>query len=322
MVTIRMVHRKSAILSPSALACLSRVPTINLTMGCVHSCLYCYTRGYRAYPGEGKVDVYENTPERLQAELQRRKRKPDSVYFSPASDLFQPVFPVLDLAYEVIRSLLECGIGVAFLSKGTIPEKHMSLLRAHAGLVRAQIGLITLDSELLRTFEPNAAPAAVRVEQMKRLADSGIKTQLRIDPILPAVTDDEQTFEELCRTTAECGVSQIAASLLFLRPAPLRRLGTAAKSSPVVARCLARFETSQRLAIHAEDSSVTALPAIERETTFQRLEQCATRHGLTVRRCSCKNPDIAKGTCSIAGEWQRQMAGSAQADFSGVLEGS
>ena len=76
MVNVRVVHtkRKSAVLTPSSLACLSRIPTVNLTMGCAHGCLYCYTRGYRVYPGEGTVYVYENTLDLLQRELQRRKR--------------------------------------------------------------------------------------------------------------------------------------------------------------------------------------------------------------------------------------------------------
>ncbi len=182
MVTVRRICRKSAVLTPSTLACLSRIPTVNLTMGCAHGCLYCYTRGYRAYPGEDKVDVYANVLEKLQDELRRKRRKPLAIYFSPASDLFQPVPEILDLAYGVIEEILTRGIGIAFLTKGVIPERHMGLLRRNADLVRAQIGLITLDETLLHTFEPNAASAAVRVAQMKRLTKSGIKTNFVSTP--------------------------------------------------------------------------------------------------------------------------------------------
>ena len=48
---------------------------------------------------------------------------------------------------------------------------------------------------------------------------------------------------------------------------------------------------------------MTALPARERERIFQRLENVAARFSLAVKRCACKNPDIATGTCSIAGDW-------------------
>jgi DNA repair photolyase len=321
MVRVIRIERKSAVLTPSSLACLSRIPTVNLTMGCAHGCLYCYTRGYRMYPGEGTVQVYENTLELLRQELRRKKRNPVAVYFSPASDLFQPVPQVLDLAYHVLEHIFSRGIGVAFLTKGVIPEPHMSLLNENADLVRAQIGLITLDDELLRVFEPNTAPVAVRLAQMKQLTGSGIKTQIRLDPILPALTDDEKTFRQLCRAAADAGVNDVAASVLFLRPAVMRRLHQASEASAAVARCLAAFADARRLAIHAERSSVIALPWQERERIFSRLENIASGHGLAVKRCACKNPDIASGTCSIAGDLRRERA-STEATLFARLEGA
>ena len=306
MVTVRKVLRKSAVLSPSSLVCLSTIPTVNLTMGCAHNCLYCYTRGYRAHPGEGKLDVYENAFEKLREELDRKRRKPKAVYFSPASDLFQPVPEVLDIAYDMIRHLLVREIGIAFLTKGAIPKKHLSLLLAHPSLVHAQIGLITTDETVLQIFEPNAASSDIRIAQMRQLAGAGIRTQVRLDPILPGVTDDTHTFESLCQTTVTCGVNEMAASVLFLRSMPMHRLKNAAKTTPLVARCLKAFQSAHRMAIHAERSSVIALSAPEREAIFRRLEYIAGQHGLVVKRCACKNPDIATGTCSIAGDWPQR----------------
>ncbi|NIM06760.1 MAG: hypothetical protein GTN65_14345 [Armatimonadetes bacterium] len=100
----------------------------------------------------------------------------------------------------------------------------------------------------------------------------------------------------------------MAASVLFLRPAVMRRLLQASAASAAVAGCLAAFSNPQRIAIHAERSSVTALPLQERERVFHRLENVAAGHGLTVKRCACKNPNISSGMCSIAGEWQRTRA--------------
>lgn len=304
MVKLTTIKRKSALLTPSSLACLVEIPTVNLTMGCAHGCLYCYTRGYRSYPGEDTVNLYENSWELLREELRRRRLKPAAVYFSPASDLFQPVPEILEIAYRLLREILDRGIGVAFLTKGVIPARHMSLLQEHAALVRAQIGLITLDEALLRTFEPRAAPPFVRVAQMKLLTQGGIKTQLRIDPILPQLTDDEPTLRAVCRSAAEAGVTDIAASVLFLRPALTRRLWQASRRNAAVASCLGAFSTPQRIAIHAAHSSVIALPREERARIFNRLENVAASYGMTVKRCACKNPDIANGRCSIAGEWQ------------------
>ena len=91
MVEVKMVKRKSHVLSPSGLDCLAHIPTVNVSNGCAHGCLYCYTRGYSIYPGEEKIEVYENLLEKLKKELPRKKRRPRAVYFSPSSDVFQPV---------------------------------------------------------------------------------------------------------------------------------------------------------------------------------------------------------------------------------------
>jgi DNA repair photolyase len=310
MVKVITTERKSAVLTPSSLACLSRIPTVNLTMGCAHGCLYCYTRGYSAYPGEGTVNVYSNSLELLRAELRRKRKKPDSIYFSTASDLFQPVPEALDLAYGILQEVFKHDIGLSFLTKGVIPERHMALLRENADLVRAQIGLITLDKALLRIFEPFAASPEVRMAQMKQLTDSGIKTQLRIDPILPALTDDDRTFRELCSSAADAGVTTAAASMLFLRPAVVKRLRQVTEARSAVGKCLSQFRNHQKITIHAKQSSVTALPVQHRERIFQRLENIASCYRMTVKRCACKNPDIAGRTCSIAGEWRRKHAGT------------
>ena len=59
-------------LTPSSLACLAHVPTVNLTAGCAHECCYCYARGYLTHPGEGRVAFYTNTLAKLRDELRKR----------------------------------------------------------------------------------------------------------------------------------------------------------------------------------------------------------------------------------------------------------
>lgn len=135
MIQVIASERKSAVLTPSSLACLAHVPTINLTAGCAHECRYCYARGYLTHPGEGKIRLYTNTLVRLRDELRRKRKKPTMVYFSPSSDPFQPVPEILDMTYDVFRFLLESKTGVAFVTKGQIPERHRKLLAAHAPLV-------------------------------------------------------------------------------------------------------------------------------------------------------------------------------------------
>jgi DNA repair photolyase len=302
-VEVLSIERKSAVLTPSSLACLSRIPTVNLTAGCAHGCTYCYTRAYSTYPGESTVVFYSNTFRKLREELSRKRRKPTAVYFSPSSDVFQPVPEVLNMAYDVFQYLLDRGISIAFLTEGHIPERHMRLLQAHASQVRAQIGLITLDGDLLRTFEPHCPSPETRLAQIRQLAASGIVTQVRLDPILPGLTDDDATLERLCSELKAAGVERIAASTLFLRTGVVYSLKEHIEDQALLGSLLEPFKAGGRIPIHAANSTVFALPPETRRTIYARLQAIAQRQGLAVHVCACKNLELASSSCSIAGDW-------------------
>jgi len=307
MVNLEFVERKSAVLTPSSLVCLSKTATINLTSGCAHGCAYCYTKGYSSFPGESTVRLYENIAEKLDQELAKKRILPRSVYFSPSSDLFQPIPEVQALGLRVVETLLQRGIGVAFLTKGTIGEKFFELFAKHPRLVQARIGLITTDQSLLSQLEPGAASVALRLKQAKRLIQLGIQTSMRADPIIPGLTDDEITFENLCSQMRAVGVQELAASILFLRPAISLSLQKSLGGTKLLQTIQSRFVKSKRLSIHAEHSTVNALPIEERREIFARLKKLTDHHGLCLRLCACKNPDIDSGSCLIAGIWNEPL---------------
>jgi len=305
-------ERKSAVLTPSSLDCLAHVPTVNLTAGCAHECRYCYARGYLTHPGDGRVTFYTNTLAKLREELRRRRKKPTTVYFSPSSDPFQPVPEVLNMAYDVFRFLLESEIGVAFVTKGRIPERHRNLLAAHAQLVQGRIGLITLDPGTAAAFEPGAAIPEVRLAQAAELIGAHIPIEARLDPILPSVTDGADCLEPLCEALARSGVRKIATSVLFLRPAVVGSLRRHVKDKRMLNRLLDCFTSSEPLAIHAGNSRVRALPTSARLEIIERLKSIAERYGLEVLVCACKNPDISRGSCHISGRWAPAPRGGSQ----------
>jgi len=295
------IERRSAVLTSSRLACLANVATINLTAGCAHRCIYCYAQGYSTSPRDGTVHYYENTADKLAEELRRKRKLPRAVYFSPSSDLFQPVSEVLDMAMDVLGILFERRVNVSFLTKGRIPRRHMALLKKNASFVQAQIGLTTVDEAVLDAFEPHAAAPEVRLAQAKELVEAGIATTGRLDPILPGLTSDEESLREVCSGFAATGVRIVAASTLFLRPAISHSLRESLRGNPMCQRLFDAFCRRHRLAIHAERSSIVALPEQARREIYERLESVAGEFGLQVRVCACKNPDLSNKACHIAG---------------------
>ncbi|MBI4284133.1 MAG: radical SAM protein [Chloroflexi bacterium] len=304
MVTVIQVDRKSGVLKPSSLACLSHIPTINLTSGCAHGCLYCYANGYSIHPGKDRVMIYENVLRRVEEELTRKRAKPQAVYFSPSSDLFQPVPEVLELCFSVLEFLLRKDIGIAFVTKGHIPERTMKLLLSHSDKVRAQIGIITVDENIRRIFEPNTAGTSKRLEQMARLVAGGIATEARIVPIMPGFTDDAVSLDNLFHSIAHTGVKRAAISTLFLRQAVAESLKRGISDQIMLDTLLSFYKGVRRLATHAVNSSIAALPLPKREEIYARMKEIASKYFIDLSICACMNTDINCGTCNITGRWQ------------------
>ncbi len=307
MVTVTEVERKSAVLTPSSLKCLSQIPTVNLTSGCAHGCLYCYSNGYRSHPGRNKVMVYKNTLKKIEQELARKRTKPQAVYFSPSSDVFQPLPEVLTLGHSIFELLLSVNIGVVFVTKGRIPDDTMGLLLKHSDKVRAQIGIITPEKDIWRLFEPNTADPSVRFRQMEKMVAGGIPTEARLVPVLPGITDGVGSVDKLVSSIADAGVKRMAVSTLFLRPAITESLRRGVSNRKMLEDLFSLYENSRRIATRAEHSSIFPLPLETRQAVYARFREAADKRGVEMSICACMNPDILAGTCNISGTWPDQV---------------
>jgi DNA repair photolyase len=285
-------------LTPSSLPCLRGLPTINITEGCSHGCTYCYTQGYTNYPGPGRVVLFENTAELVQDELRRKRRHPRRVYFSPSSDAFQPLAEVREVTFQTMSVLLNADIEVAFLTKGFVDERFLNLFSAKPSLVHAQVGITTLDHGLWEAFEPHSAPPQERLGSISGLKNIGVAVWARLDPLIPDVTDTDRNLEPLLTELAERGIRAVAASYLFLRPAFRRSL-----SDQMLKHGEGHVSTddwSWRTLADGQSGGL-AMSVQDRTRRFSRLKDLATRHGIDVHVCTCKNPDLPGPDCQIAG---------------------
>jgi DNA repair photolyase len=296
-----VANRKSSVLGPSTLACLSDAATINVTLGCAHGCAYCYGRAYQCYPGHGKVVLYGNLLALARAELPRKKRRPTCAYFCPSCDPFQPIPAVLDSTYELMQFFLDEGIDVTFLTKGRPPKRFLRLFGCQPRRVSGQVGLTSLDESFLRLAEPGAPSPSERLAGMADLTRLGIPVTLRMDPMWPALTDGDAHLSDLLHAAKSAGVSGVAASYLFLRSklkkpifSVLAALGAGA------AKCRSMLAEVAPLAIDAKSSKVLALPAAYRKEGYENARTIASRFGLPLRICGCKNRDLTAEACGLA----------------------
>ncbi len=261
-------------------------------------CKYCYVQGYSHYPGAERVILYANTPDLVARELQRKRKKPRRVYFSPSSDAFQYYPEVQDVSLRTMAVLLEADVELAFLTKGFITRRFLELFARHADRVFAQIGLTTLDRGLWRRFEPRTAPPELRIETIHALAHLGIRTTVRLDPLIPNLTDADDNLLPLLRALAQAGIRDAAASYLFLRPRFERSVRSLIEAGEPAAAGPTRWAYQE----FADGSGGgMMIPLAERARRLARLEALGNSFGIRIHPCRCKNPDLGVESCGIVG---------------------
>jgi DNA repair photolyase len=287
--------RKSKVLTPAQFGCLSGIPTLNVTAGCIFQCTYCYARGYRQAPPPGEVHLYVNLAGLLKEELEKKKVLPQWAILNTSSDCFQSHPDILNVTYEVVQTLLHWRIGISFLTKGLIPHRFFGLFKRSPDKILAQIGLVSLSERYWREYEPGTPFAEERLENVQRLKEIGIVPEVRIDPIIPFVTDTESEAMALFGRLKEIGVKRATLSYLHLRPAIQKQLMK--ELSPLHRRMMESCFGIQEWKTVGSSAQTKLLPKTIREKGYRRMKGIAERFGVTASVCQCKNPDLKGDLC-------------------------
>ena len=291
---IEYIERKGHVLTRPTLKCLSQVASVNPTLGCSHQCVYCYARGYSIYPGDGNVLVYENMSEKLKKELSGRRKLPSYVFFSPICDVLQPIPQVLNVTYELMHILLEHGIGVNMLTKGKIPEKFLLLFQKYKALLHVQIGITTVNRDIQKKMEPYASTPQERIQNIERLCSIGILPEVKLDPLIPGVTDTKANLTALFKVLQGFGVNSAGINYLFLRPQIKKNLYNSLRKTPFLPKILGHYQKGTSLDLLAEQSRVIALDVHYRKRAYEEISEWARDYGIYAYVCGCKNPDITE----------------------------
>jgi DNA repair photolyase len=294
------IDKKSQILTPSSLPCLAKIPTINISAGCSHNCVYCYSKGYSNYPGNNTVTIYSNLAEKLSSELVRKRKLPYAVYFCPSCDPFQPVKEILACSFALMELLLKRNIGVQFVTKGFIPDQFMDLFSKYPSLVSGQIGISCTNENIRKILEPVAASISDRLKTLKVLTSLKIDVAVRADPLIYSITDSDSYIKGLCKKISENGAKQLAVSYLFLRPVIKNSLESNIFDKDLLKKILEPYKAGNRVKIGTSNSFGLALPAELRKQSYERIKAIAQKFEIAVHICGCKNKDIISESCHIS----------------------
>jgi DNA repair photolyase len=173
--------------------------SINPYRGCSNSCIYCYAP-YVLREGRkwgSFVDVKINAPEVLEKEI--RKNNSGNVLISSVTDPYQPIERKYEITKKILEKLKNTKLFVSILTKSSLVLRDIDLLKQ----LNCEVGLTitTLNDNVRKIFEPNASSVEDRLNALKQLKDSGIKTYIFFGPMLPYISD--RNLEDTLKKLAE-----------------------------------------------------------------------------------------------------------------------
>jgi DNA repair photolyase len=208
----------------------SRMPfgwTVNPYRGCSHACRYCYARASHEWleldagkDFDTQIVVKTNVAEVLRAELMRSSWCHEMVALGTNTDPYQRAEGRYRLMPRIIDAFAESGTPFSILTKGTLLRRDIPMLRSAARSVEVGLGvsLAIGHPALHESIEPGTPTPTARLDLIRALTSAGLPCGVMVAPVLPSLTDDEETLDLLLGQIADAGATGVTVMPLHLRP--------------------------------------------------------------------------------------------------------
>jgi DNA repair photolyase len=198
--------------------------TINPYRGCEFGCKYCYARYAHefmeldAHTFEDKIYVKESPALLLRHELAKIP-KSDVIAIGTATDPYQPA----ERRYRRTRAILEGfakerGWHLGMITKSDLVIRDLDLLGeiAQRNVLNVHVTVTTTDEKLARLLEPRAPRPELRLQAVQKLRSAGVCVGVNANPVMPGITDSEQSLDRVARMAKEHGALTLGGGPLYL----------------------------------------------------------------------------------------------------------
>lgn len=189
----------------------------NPYVGCSHDCVYCYAKHMQEVKHQwtpirlADVDIFRKHFDgafsgKRNSYLHKLLRKKTPLRFGAMTDPFQPVEKEFEISRQFMEVFSEYDYPVVIATKGTMltGKKYVDLMKQFPSVVQMTVNF---ENELLaKQLEPGAPRTYARLDALKKLADEGITTQMRIGPVFPMLNESPLT---LINEAKKAGVKDI-----------------------------------------------------------------------------------------------------------------
>ena len=180
--------------------------------GCHHNCKYCYAIHSPLYGLGTKNVVFTNYVEVVKKQIEKMPIV-FPLYMSQDTDPFQqPIEQHYGITRELTEYFVNRHLPFEYITKNHSVVDILDITNGY-DLYFIQLSIITLDEKIRKFFEPYASPINARFQALKEFSETGCFSIVRIDPILPHITDDKEMLRELFVQAKEYGANHIIASI-------------------------------------------------------------------------------------------------------------
>ncbi|MFA0887604.1 MAG: radical SAM protein [Synergistales bacterium] len=203
---------------------------LNPYVGCTHGCVYCYASFMSRFTDHTEkwgefLDIKVNFAAVLARQLASGRKKPaGKVLVGTVTDAYQPAEADYGLTRSSLESLADYQLlDVHLLTKSALVRRDIAILRR---LRSCEVGftITTMDRKAAEILEPGASPPDLRLAAARDLLSAGIPVWVFIAPLLPGLTDSEQSLASLYGSLREAGIREARVDHLNPYPAVVHRL--------------------------------------------------------------------------------------------------
>ncbi len=189
-----------------------------------HNCFARNTHTYldldSGHDFDTKVVVKVNAPELLRKELAARTWTGEHIAMGTNVDCYQRAEGRYGLMRGIIEALRDFANPFSILTKGTLITRDLDLLRQANEVTEVGVSFSVgfLDEELWRSVEPGTPSPRRRLDAVRQFADAGFPVTVLLAPVLPGLTDTEESIDATVAAIADSGAAGVTPIALHLRP--------------------------------------------------------------------------------------------------------
>lgn len=189
--------------------------SLNPWVGCAHKCAYCFARAYHARYRErdvgrgfdSDIEVRINIVDVLRSELRRPRE--GSLAIGTATDPYQPIEGKYRLTRGCLEALVDHPMPTSIVTKGPLVVRDIDVLKELDRKTELIVffSVPCVDEEIVRKTDPGTAPARQRLRALRRLRDAGLDAAVLCMPVLPGISDSEESLDAAARAASEAGAT-------------------------------------------------------------------------------------------------------------------